>query len=319
MVDYALEIKDLKKDFGSTQALKGIDLQVKPGDFFALLGPNGAGKSTAIGIICSLINKSSGTVRIFGVDIDENFPKAKRFLGVVPQEFNFNQFETPFDILRYQAGFFGISLKDAAVPAEKYLKLMGLWDKRNNPSRMLSGGMKRRLMIARALMHEPKLLILDEPTAGVDIELRRSMWRIMEELNRSGVTIILTTHYLEEAESLCRNIAIIDKGVLVQNTSMKNLLQQLQSESYILDLLEPTTLENEQLQAKISGECRFKKLDEVTLEVEVQKGTGLNLIFEELSRAGLQVKSLKNKANRLEELFVKLTSSSENLKQESVN
>ena len=289
--------------------LKGINLKVEPGDFFALLGPNGAGKSTAIGVICSLINKSEGLVKIFGVDIDQDFPKAKRFLGVVPQEFNFNQFESPFDILRYQAGFFGIPLDEATVRADKYLKLMGLWGKRHGPSRMLSGGMKRRLMIARALMHEPKLLILDEPTAGVDIELRRSMWKIMQELNESGVTIILTTHYLEEAESLCRNIAIIDKGVIVKNTSMKNLLQQLQSESYILDLNESTELSSADIQQGVSGHVKITKLDTLTVEVEVQKGTSLNHIFEELGRVGLQVKSLRNKANRLEELFVKITSS----------
>ena len=237
MSEYALKIEQLEKTFGTKmKALKGVDLKVKPGDFFALLGPNGAGKSTTIGIISSLVNKSAGKVKIFGVDIDDNFPLAKRYLGVVPQEFNFNQFETPFDILRYQAGFFGIPLKKATARAEELLKLMGLWDKRSSASRMLSGGMKRRLMIARALMHEPKLLILDEPTAGVDIELRRSMWEIMKDLNQKGVTIILTTHYLEEAESLCRNIAIIDKGQIVQNTSMKKLLEQLQSEAYVLDL-----------------------------------------------------------------------------------
>jgi ABC-2 type transport system ATP-binding protein len=313
MVEHAIEIQNLKKTFeskgGPIEALKGIDLKVEPGDFFALLGPNGAGKSTAIGVICSLINKSEGLVKIFGVDIDQDFPKAKRYLGVVPQEYNFNQFESPFDILRYQAGFFGIPLKEATARAEKYLKLMGLWDKRLGPSRMLSGGMKRRLMIARALMHEPKLLILDEPTAGVDIELRRSMWKIMQELNESGVTIILTTHYLEEAESLCRNIAIIDKGVIVKNTSMKNLLQQLQSESYILDLNEPTELNSAQIQQGVSGDVKATKLDSLTVEVEVQKGTSLNHIFEELGGVGLQVKSLRNKANRLEELFVKITSS----------
>jgi len=311
MTTYALEIQGLEKIFdGGVQALKGIDLCVQPGDFFALLGPNGAGKSTAIGIISSLTNKTAGRVRIFGVDIDEDFPKAKRYLGVVPQEFNFNQFETPFDILRYQAGFFGISLAKASVQAEKYLRLMGLWDKRDNASRMLSGGMKRRLMIARALMHEPKLLILDEPTAGVDIELRRSMWQIMQDLNKSGVTIILTTHYLEEAESLCRNIAIIDKGKIAQNTSMKKLLQQLQSEAYLLDLVEPLEKSSEELRAAMSGTFQTTIIDPLKLEIEVQKGTSLNCIFDELGRVGLQVKSLRNKANRLEELFIKITSSS---------
>lgn len=313
MVEYAIEIQGLKKKFetksGVVEALKGIDLIVEPGDFFALLGANGAGKSTTIGVLSSLMNKSAGLVKIFGVNIDDNFSKAKRFLGVVPQEFNFNQFETPFDILRYQAGFFGIGLQEAAVRAEKYLKLMGLWDKRLSASRMLSGGMKRRLMIARALMHEPKLLILDEPTAGVDIELRRSMWAILQALNKSGVTIILTTHYLEEAESLCRNIAIIDQGIIVKHTSMKALLQQLQSEAYILDLNEHSELSSMQIQQDISGDVQVTKLDSLTIEVEVQKGTSLNLIFEELGRVGLQVKSLRNKSNRLEELFVKITTS----------
>ena len=318
MSESAIEITGLTKTFdrkgsegGQVLALKGIDLKVEPGDFFALLGPNGAGKSTTIGIISSLINKSQGLVKIFGVDIDENFPQAKRYLGIVPQEFNFNQFESPFDILRYQAGFYGIPLSVATERAEKYLKLMGLWDKRSGASRMLSGGMKRRLMIARALMHEPKLLILDEPTAGVDIELRRSMWKIMQELNQSGVTIILTTHYLEEAESLCRNIAIIDKGEIVKNTSMKALLQQLQSEAYILDLIEPTELTSAQIQAGVTGDVQMTKLDSLTVEVEVQKGTSLNQIFEALGKVGLEVKSLRNKSNRLEELFVNITSSSD--------
>lgn len=309
MTEHALEIKGLKKVYdGNVQALKGIDLVVEPGDFFALLGPNGAGKSTCIGIISSLVNKTEGQVTIFGKDIDRDFAGAKRFLGVVPQEFNFNQFETPFDICRYQAGFFGIPLSHANTRAEKYLRLMGLWDKRASSSRMLSGGMKRRLMIARALMHEPRLLILDEPTAGVDIELRRSMWQIMEDLNKEGVTIILTTHYLEEAESLCRNIAIIDDGVLVQNTSMKSLLQQLDSEAYVLDLTNELQLSGAQIQQKISGEFQLKKVDAITLEVEVRKGTSLNKIFAELGKAGLEIKSLRNKANRLEELFVHLTS-----------
>jgi len=305
----ALEISGLTKTFGGeVQALKGIDLLVKPGDFFALLGPNGAGKSTAIGIISSLINKSSGLVKIFGVDIDENFPKAKRLLGLVPQEFNFNQFETPFDILRYQAGFFGISLKDATSRAEEQLKLMGLWDKRNKPSRMLSGGMKRRLMIGRALMHKPKLLILDEPTAGVDIELRRSMWEIMKQLNQQGTTIILTTHYLEEAESLCRNIAIINEGNIVENTSMKSLLQKLDSESYLLDLIESIDMNNDELQEAMPSDFKVHCVDGLTVEVEVRKGTSLNYIFEQLSSAGLMIKSLRNKTNRLEELFINITS-----------
>ena len=309
MTDYALEIKGLTKVFAEkTQALQGVDLKVEPGDFFALLGPNGAGKSTTINIVSSLTNKTSGKVKIFGVDIDENFPLAKRYLGIVPQEFNFNQFETPFDILRFQAGFYGIPLQEANKRAEEYLKLMGLWEKRKRPSRMLSGGMKRRLMIARALMHKPKLLILDEPTAGVDIELRRSMWQIMQDLNQQGTTIILTTHYLEEAESLCRNIAIIDKGAIVENTSMKALLQKLDSESYVLDLAETCPLSVEILQEKIGSQFKVQLLDDMTVEIEVQKGTHLNRIFACLSEANLEVKSLRNKANRLEELFVNITS-----------
>ena len=306
----ALMVEGLAKVYGNGfEALKGVNLTVQQGDFFALLGPNGAGKSTTLGILSGLVQKTSGNAEVMGFDVNAEAFSARRYLGVVPQEFNFNQFETPFDILRYQAGFFGIPLKKATARAEELLKLMGLWDKRSSASRMLSGGMKRRLMIARALMHEPKLLILDEPTAGVDIELRRSMWEIMKDLNQKGVTIILTTHYLEEAESLCRNIAIIDKGQIVQNTSMKKLLEQLQSEAYVLDLSESISFSSEELQAKTSGEFQIKKLDDVTVEVEVQKGTSLNRIFEDLAGAGLVVASLRNKANSLEELFVKMTSS----------
>jgi ABC-2 type transport system ATP-binding protein len=282
-----------------TVALKGIDLEVQQGDFFALLGPNGAGKSTSIGIISSLVNKSSGTVKVFDYDLDTQLEDAKSQLGLVPQEFNFNQFETVLQIVMNQAGYYGVPRSVAIVRAEKYLGQLGLWDKRNARSRELSGGMKRRLMIARALMHEPKLLILDEPTAGVDIELRRSMWEFLKEINQQGVTIILTTHYLEEAESLCRNIAIIDKGQIVENTSMKNLLSKLNKETFLLDIA-PTdaviTLEG----------YTFRQTDSHSLEVDVVKAQGLNGVFSALTAQGIQVLSMRNKANRLEELFVSL-------------
>lgn len=296
----ALDIKQLHKVYKSgTVALKGIDLEVQQGDFFALLGPNGAGKSTSIGIISSLVNKSSGTVKVFDYDLDTHLEDAKSQLGLVPQEFNFNQFETVLQIVLNQAGYYGVPRSVAIVRAEKYLGQLGLWEKRHARSRELSGGMKRRLMIARALMHEPKLLILDEPTAGVDIELRRSMWEFLKEINQQGVTIILTTHYLEEAESLCRNIAIIDKGQIVENTSMKNLLSKLNKETFLLDIA-PTdnavTLEGYQ----------FRQLDSHSLEVDVEKAQGLNGVFSALTAQGIQVLSMRNKANRLEELFVSL-------------
>ncbi len=296
----ALEIKQLHKVYKSgTVALKGIDLEVQQGDFFALLGPNGAGKSTSIGIISSLVNKSSGTVKVFDYDLDTQLEDAKSQLGLVPQEFNFNQFETVLQIVLNQAGYYGVPRAVALVRAEKYLGQLGLWEKRYARSRELSGGMKRRLMIARALMHEPKLLILDEPTAGVDIELRRSMWEFLKEINQQGVTIILTTHYLEEAESLCRNIAIIDKGQIVENTSMKNLLSKLNKETFLLDIA-PTdaviTLEG----------YSFRQLDNNSLEVDVVKAQGLNGVFSALTAQGIQVLSMRNKANRLEELFVSL-------------
>jgi ABC-2 type transport system ATP-binding protein len=299
-VTLALDIKQLHKVYKSgTVALKGIDLEVQQGDFFALLGPNGAGKSTSIGIISSLVNKSSGTVKVFDYDLDTQLEDAKSQLGLVPQEFNFNQFETVLQIVMNQAGYYGVPRSVAIVRAEKYLGQLGLWDKRNARSRELSGGMKRRLMIARALMHEPKLLILDEPTAGVDIELRRSMWEFLKEINQQGVTIILTTHYLEEAESLCRNIAIIDKGQIVENTSMKNLLSKLNKETFLLDIA-PTdaviTLEG----------YTFRQTDSHSLEVDVVKAQGLNGVFSALTAQGIQVLSMRNKANRLEELFVSL-------------
>lgn len=299
---YAIEISDLKKRYGSGfEALKGIDLKVEKGDFFALLGPNGAGKSTTIGILCSLVNKTSGSVSIFGTDIDKDFAKAKKYLGVVPQEFNFNVFETVFNVVVTQAGFYGISRSVAEERAEKYLKQLDLWDKRNDQSRMLSGGMKRRLMIARALIHEPEVLILDEPTAGVDIELRRSMWEFIKKLNEQGTTIILTTHYLEEAEQLCRNIAIINAGEIVENTSIKALLKTLNQETFILDLDSslPTGW-------SLPGFSVVVSKDASSVEVEVVKGQSINAIFKALDAISINVISMRNKSNRLEELFVKL-------------
>ncbi|SDU06881.1 ABC-2 type transport system ATP-binding protein [Pseudomonas pohangensis] len=297
----ALTIRQLTKTYGNGfQALKGIDLDVTEGDFFALLGPNGAGKSTTIGILSTLVNKTSGTVNVFGHDLDREPGALKRCIGLVPQEFNFNQFEKPFDIVATQAGYYGIPRREARERAEQYLSELGLWDKRNVAARMLSGGMKRRLMIARALVHRPRLLILDEPTAGVDIELRRSMWGFLTELNQQGVTIILTTHYLEEAEQLCRNIAIIDKGQIVENTSMRELLLKLQSETFLLDLAEPQLLAPE-----LSG-YRSHLLDSRTLEVLVDKAQGVTELFRQLAAQNIEVLSLRNKSNRLEELFVSL-------------
>ncbi|WP_275554442.1 ABC transporter ATP-binding protein [Mixta sp. Marseille-Q2659] len=297
---YALELEKLTKTYpGGVQALKGIDLSVEAGDFYALLGPNGAGKSTTIGIISSLVNKSDGRVRVFGYDLQKDVVNAKRQLGLVPQEFNFNPFETVLQIVVNQAGYYGVERREAMQRAEKYLTQLDLWNKRNERARMLSGGMKRRLMIARALMHEPKLLILDEPTAGVDIELRRSMWTFLKELNAQGTTIILTTHYLEEAEMLCRNIGIIQSGELVENTSMKGLLSKLKSETFILDLAAKSPL------PKLEG-FQYRLLDTSTLEVEVMREQGLNSVFSQLSAQGVQVLSMRNKANRLEELFVSL-------------
>lgn len=297
----ALTIRNLTKTYANgVQALKGIDLDVKKGDFFALLGPNGAGKSTTIGVISSLVNKSGGDVSIFGYSLDTQRSLAKKQIGVVPQEFNFNQFEKVFDIVVTQAGFYGIPAPLARERAEKYLRQLGLWDKRDKQSRTLSGGMKRRLMIARALVHEPELLILDEPTAGVDIELRRSMWDFLTKLNAEGKTIILTTHYLEEAESLCRHIAIIDHGIIAENTDMKSLLEQLQVETFILDLARPVS-EAPQLEG-----FQVSLRDAKTLEVAVPKSESLNTLFVELARLDFEVMSMRNKANRLEELFVRL-------------
>jgi ABC-2 type transport system ATP-binding protein len=294
----AISIKSLTKVYDdSFQALKGIDLDVTQGDFFALLGPNGAGKSTTIGIICSLVRKTGGSINVFGYDIDVDFSSAKQLIGVVPQEFNFNQFEKPIDILVAQAGYFGIKADVGHERAEKYLKQLGLWERRNDLSRNLSGGMKRRLMIARALIHEPKLLILDEPTAGVDIELRRSMWEFLREINNKGTTIILTTHYLEEAESLCRNIAIIDHGVIVQNTSIKELLKQLNRETFVLDT-------KEKLDAcPVIPNFSVTLVDSHNIEVEVLKTQSINQVFTTLNEQGIYVVSMRNKTNRLEELF----------------
>lgn len=297
----ALSIRQLSKTYNNGfQALKGIDLDVAEGDFFALLGPNGAGKSTTIGILSTLVNKTSGQVSVFGHDLDRDPAALKRCLGVVPQEFNFGQFEKVFDILVTQAGYYGIPSKVAKERAEKYLTELGLWEKRNNASRELSGGMKRRLMIARALVHEPRLLILDEPTAGVDIELRRSMWSFLTQLNEQGISIILTTHYLEEAEQLCRNIGIIDHGKIVENTSMRELLAKLDVETFLLDLKDAVLIEP----TLVGYPCRL--IDAHTLEVQVAKAQGITGLFKQLASAKIEVLSLRNKNNRLEELFVSL-------------
>ena len=297
----ALSIRQLTKTYANGfKALDGIDLEVAEGDFFALLGPNGAGKSSTIGIISTLVNKSSGSVSVFGHDLDRDPYALKRCLGVVPQEFNFSQFEKVFDIVVTQAGYYGIPLKLARQRAEHYLQQLGLWDKRDVPARMLSGGMKRRLMIARALIHEPRLLILDEPTAGVDIELRRSMWSFLSELNDKGITIILTTHYLEEAEQLCRTIGIIDHGRIVENTSMKALLKTLHVETFLLDLKEA------QLVAPQLKGYPSQLVDAQTLEVQVEKDLGITELFRQLAAQKVEVLSLRNKSNRLEELFVSL-------------
>lgn len=297
----ALSIRQLTKTYNNGfQALHGIDLDVAEGDFFALLGPNGAGKSTTIGIISTLVNKSGGTVNVFGHDLDREPSALKRCLGVVPQEFNFNQFEKVFDIVVTQAGYYGIPARIAKQRAEQYLRQLGLWDKRNVPSRELSGGMKRRLMIARALVHQPRLLILDEPTAGVDIELRRSMWSFLTELNKQGITIILTTHYLEEAEQLCRHIGIIDHGRIVENTSMKELLKKLHVETFLLDLKESLLVP-----PQLVG-YPAQLLDHHTLEVQVEKSQGITELFRQLAQQHIEVLSLRNKTNRLEELFVSL-------------
>ena len=311
MKNSCLTIKNLFKEYDSgLLALKGIDIEVKQGDFFALLGPNGAGKSTILGIISSLVKKTSGNVTVFGMNIDKDFPIIKKNIGVVPQEFNFNQFEKVFDIISTQGGYFGIPRKLSEERAEKYLKLLGLWGKRDQTPRMLSGGMKRRLMIARALVHEPKLLILDEPTAGVDIELRRSMWKFLKEINEKGTTIILTTHYLEEAEYLCRNVAIIDRGEIIQNTSISDLLRQLNSESFIFD-----AYENLSELPSING-YKGRIINNNSFEVEVEKNKSLNTLFTNLTTQGIEISSMRNKTNRLEELFVSLVQPHEQINEE---
>ena len=297
----ALVINDLTKIYpNKLTALNSVSLNVRQGDFFALLGPNGAGKSTAIGIICGLVNKTSGTVKVFDNNIDKNSDVAKSFIGVVPQEINFSQFETCLEIVVNQGGFYGIRRSTALERAEKYLRKLDLWEKRNDRSRTLSGGMKRRLMIARALVHEPRILILDEPTAGVDVELRRSTWDFLININQKGVTILLTTHNLEEAESLCKNIAIINHGEIVENTSMKKLLSQLNRETFIFDTIDPIkelpNLKNFDL----------KLIDSTTIEVEIDHRNNINDLFEVLSSQNINIKSMRNKRNRLEELFINL-------------
>jgi len=297
----ALSIQNLKKTYkNGFQALKGVDLEVECGDFFALLGPNGAGKSTMIGIISSLVTKSSGVVNIFGHDLDKDNGRAKSCIGLVPQEVNFNQFETVKNVVLNQAGYYGIPRKQAQVQAEYCLRQMDLWDKRDTVSRRLSGGMKRRLMIARAMVHKPRLLILDEPTAGVDIEIRRSMWQMMQDVNREGTTIILTTHYLEEAESLCRNIAIINNGEIVEKSGMSALLNRIHTDHFVFDIAQ--RLDG----APVIEGCDIELVDGHVLNVSVPKSYGLNRLFQELSSLRIEVLSLKNKSNRLEQLFIDL-------------
>ncbi len=302
---HALVLRQLTKVYkNGIQALKAIDLTVEEGDFFALLGPNGAGKTTAIGITTSLVNKTSGVVEVFGHDIDTDLEAAKSCIGLVPQEINFNMFETPYTIVVNQAGFYGIPRTLAKQRAEKYLKQLQLWDRRNSIARALSGGMKRRLMIARALMHEPKLLILDEPTAGVDIEIRRSMWDFLRDINEQGTTIILTTHYLEEAESLCRNVAIIEGGNIIERDSMANVLRKLQTEVFVFNLRDARDA------APVLEGFTALLSDDHTLEIEMSKTQSLNDIFAQLSAQGIAVTSMRNKVNRLEELFIRLVDGS---------
>ncbi len=297
----ALVVDNLRKTYSNgVEALKGISLTVEPGDFFALLGPNGAGKSTLIGILSSLVNSTGGDAKVFGVSVNKHRNEAMRLIGLVPQEINFNQFEKPFDICVNEAGFYGIPRRIAVQRAEKYLKELRLWDKAHHQARELSGGMKRRLMIARAMMNEPKLLILDEPTAGVDIEIRRSMWQFVSAINAAGTTVILTTHYLEEAEQLCRNIAIIDHGTIIQNSTMKRLLATLDVETFVLDLAEtPVELPT------VAG-ITLRRIDDHTLEAEMARKQDLNTLFAALSGSGITVNSMRTKTNRLEELFVRL-------------
>ena len=301
---YALEINQLYKAYDNGfEALKGISLKVAQGDFFALLGPNGAGKSTTLGVVSSLVNKTSGSVKVFGHDLDIEVSQAKCMMGVVPQEFNFNMFEKVEDVIVQQAGYYGIARDEAVRRAEQLLTQLGLWDKRFEASRTLSGGMKRRLMIARALVHQPKLLILDEPTAGVDIELRRSMWEFLTRINEQGTTIILTTHYLEEAENLCRNIAIIDQGEIIKDSPMRELLKTINTETIVLDLHQPL------LHAPEVKGYRLLLVNDTHIEVTLNQGQDINTVFVALSAAGIKVTSMRNKTNRLEELFVNLVTS----------
>jgi ABC-2 type transport system ATP-binding protein len=297
----ALLINNLTKTYSNGhKALHGIDLEIKHGDFFALLGPNGAGKSTTIGIITSLIKKTSGDIKIYGIDIDKNFVKAKTYIGLVPQEINFNTFEPINEIIINQAGYYGVPRSIAVPEAEKLLRKLGLWDKKDQFSRKLSGGMQRRLMVARALIHKPKLLILDEPTAGADVEVRRLMWDYLKFLNENGTTIILTTHYLEEAENLCKSIAIIDDGKILENSSMKDFLSQLKNETFIIYTENKVSREN-----KLLGEDS-KIIDDNTIEISISSGSDINSLIQQLSDQGIKIKTLKNKTNRLEELFMRL-------------
>jgi ABC-2 type transport system ATP-binding protein len=301
---YALEIDQLKKIYNNGfEALKGISLKVEQGDFFALLGPNGAGKSTTLGVVSTLVNKTKGSVKVFGHDLDTQMSQAKCLMGVVPQEFNFNMFEKVHDVVVQQAGYYGIPRDEAIRRTDQLLKQLGLWDKREDASRNLSGGMKRRLMIARALVHRPKLLILDEPTAGVDIELRRSMWEFLTRINEQGTTIILTTHYLEEAENLCRNIAIIDQGDIIKHSPMKELLKTINTETIVLELQAPLDKE-----PQVEG-YRLLLVSDTHMEVTLNKGQDINKVFVALTAAGIKVTSMRNKTNRLEELFVNLVTS----------
>ena len=309
----ALAVTNLAKTYSNGRvALKGISFAVEEGDFYALLGRNGAGKSTTIGIICSLVTKSSGKVHIFGIDIDEDFSLAKSYIGLVPQEINFNQFETPWNIVINHAGYYGVSRKIAQQQAEKYLSKLGLWDHRNSMSRRLSGGMKRRLMIARALMHEPRLLILDEPTAGIDFETRLAMWEFMQELNQHGITIILTTHYLQEAEKLCRNVGIIELGELILDVDMKSLFRQLSQETFVLDLAAPVELST----LPIQPDGNLRQIDSTTLEVDIARNSSINRVFERLSGLDIDVVSIQTKSNRLETLFMELLKSEAKAMQE---
>ncbi len=297
----ALSIKDLHKTYDNgVQALKGIHLDIKSGDFFALLGANGAGKSTTINLVCSLANKSAGSISVFGHDIDKEREATKEQIGLVPQEFNFNIFEPVREIVINQGGYYGIPRKQCIERANDLLHTLGLWDKRHEQARDLSGGMKRRLMIARSMIHKPRLLILDEPTAGVDINIRRSMWEFLQAINEAGTTIILTTHYLEEAESLCRNIAIINKGEIVENTSMKELLNRLDTETFILDAREAVT------QLPATDDFSIRQRDEHTLEVTINKSRSLNVMFEYFTQNQIRIMSMRNRSNRLEQLFVEL-------------